>query len=206
MNHPASFARMTDRSRQMLRPTIGFKILGIAVGLLLLTMIAALTVLRMTQKVDDQLAVISRYYFPAYSSLAQANNHSLAESALIRREMLAFAEVPRNPAKIADLGRRAAAVAADSDAEIASARRLINAQINDTLDFDDNVALARLDTRVEFLQQQRRRYEHIRARLVRSTRDRRADAPGLLAELDATRDDFDDRIEAAQVDMRQLAN
>ena len=147
---------MAERSRLALQPTIGFKILGVAVGLLLLTMVAALSVLRMTEKVDDQLAVISRYYFPAYASLAQANSRSLAESAYIRREMLALDEVPRDAAKIADLQQRAAAAAIDSDAKIALSRRLLNQQIGDALDFDDDVALARLDTHIEFLQEERR--------------------------------------------------
>ena len=197
---------MAERSRLALQPTIGFKILGVAVGLLLLTMVAALSVLRMTEKVDDQLAVISRYYFPAYASLAQANSRSLAESAYIRREMLALDEVPRDAAKIADLQQRAAAAAIDSDAKIALSRRLLNQQIGDALDFDDDVALARLDTHIEFLQEERRQYEAVHARLLDAARDRRTDAVSLLAELDHVRDDFDRRIGGAQKDMHRLAD
>jgi hypothetical protein len=39
------------------------------------------------------------------------------------------------------------------------ARRYINRQIADPLDFDDNIALARLDDKIEDLQEQRRRYD-----------------------------------------------
>ncbi|SDC50779.1 adenylate cyclase [Sphingomonas sp. YR710] len=195
-----------DKFRLIMRLTIGFKILGIAIGLLVLTMAAALTVLRMTQKVDDQLALVSSNYLPAYANLALANNRSLAESAYIRREMLALGEDPRDDAKVSDLQRRAAAAAADSDRETAQARRRINEQIDDALDFDDNVALARLDTRIEFLQDERRQYEGLHAQVLDAARNRRPEVLSLLTDLDRIRDDYDQRIGAAQGEMRRLAD
>jgi len=201
-----SLVPMRGQSRVFLHPTIGFKILGIAIGLLLLTMVAALSVLRMTQTVDDQLVVISKYYFPAYADLAVANSRSLAESALTRRQMLAFNEASRDGARIADLQGRATAAAVDSDQRLAAARNLINRQISDAVTFDDDVALARLDTHVEFLQEERRQYEAVRAKLLDAARKRSADATSLLAELDRIRDDFDQRINAAEREMHRLAD
>src|SRR5207244_1636315 len=92
------------------------------------------------------------------------------------------------------------------DEQIANARRHINEQIADPLDFNDNVALARLDERIESLQEERRRYETILAKLLSATEaDNKAQASQLLAALDDWRDDFDRKIDAARSEMRRLA-
>ncbi len=70
------------RIRKGMRITIGFKIFGIAVGLLILMAVVALLSLRMTRTVDDQLLIIDRNYFPAYVALAQANIRSVEEFGL----------------------------------------------------------------------------------------------------------------------------
>ena len=75
-----------------MRVTIGVKIFGIAVGLLILMAAVALLSMRMTRTVDDQLAIIDQNYFPAYVALAQANIRSVEESAYVRRLLLAIAE------------------------------------------------------------------------------------------------------------------
>ena len=70
-----------------MRVTIGIKIFGIAVGLLILMAVVALLSMRMTRTVDDQLVIIDRNYFPAYVALAQANIRSIEESALVAMVM-----------------------------------------------------------------------------------------------------------------------
>src|SRR6516162_1370589 len=89
-----------------MRFPIGLKIFGIAVGLLILMAAVALLSMRMTRTVDDQLAIIDQNYFPAYVALAQANIHSVEESAYIRRLLLAIADRDDNAAKIDDLRQR----------------------------------------------------------------------------------------------------
>src|SRR5712675_3112234 len=98
-----------------MRVTIGIKIFGIAVGLLILMAVVALLSMRMTRTVDDQLVIVDQNYFPAYVSLAQANIRSVEESALIRRLVLALIENPRDEAKITDLRQRVAATGKASD-------------------------------------------------------------------------------------------
>jgi hypothetical protein len=88
----------------------------------------------MTRTVDGQLAIVDQNYFPAYVSLAQANIRSVEESAFIRRMVVAFLETPRDEAKVARLQEQAAAAKA-SDDTLAAARRHINEQIADPLDF-----------------------------------------------------------------------
>ncbi len=189
-----------------MRVPIGLKIFGIAVGLLILMAAAALLSMRMTRTVDGQLAIIDQNYFPAYVALAQANIRSVEQSADVRRLLLAFAERPDNAAKADQLRQRVAGAGKASDDEIANARRYINRQIADPLDFDDNIALARLDDKIEALQEERGRYQSVLAKLLdAAAAGHQAEAGDLLAELDEWRDDFDRKIDAARSEMRRLA-
>ncbi|MFL5266081.1 MAG: adenylate/guanylate cyclase domain-containing protein, partial [Stellaceae bacterium] len=189
-----------------MRLSIGLKIFSIAVALLILMTIVALLGMRMTRTVDAQLVIIDQNYFPAYVALARANVHSVEESAYVRRLILATAEPGGDEAKLDDLRQRVASVGKASDEMIADARRYINQQIADPLDFDDNIALARLDDKIEALQQERRRYEAVLVKLLAAAKaDRKERANELLTDLDGLRDDFDTKVEAARTEMRRLA-
>jgi len=189
-----------------MRFPIGLKIFGIAVGLLILMTAAALLSLRMTRTVDSQLAIIDQNYFPAYVALAQANIRSVEESAYVRRLLLAIAEPGDNAAKLDQLRQQVATTGKTSDERIADARRYINRQIADPLDFDDNIALARLDDKIEDLQDERRRYEGVLGKLLGAAEAGNKPVAGeLLGELDDLRDDFDRKIDAARNEMRRLA-
>ena len=189
-----------------MRFPIGLKIFGIAVGLLILMTAAALLSMRMTRTVDSQLAIIDQNYFPAYVALAQANIRSVEESAYVRRLLLAIAEPGDNAAKLDQLRQQVATTGKTSDERIADARRYINRQIADPLDFDDNIALARLDDKIEDLQEERRRYEGVLGKLLGAAEAGNKPVAGeLLGELDDLRDDFDRKIDAARNEMRRLA-
>jgi class 3 adenylate cyclase len=189
-----------------MRFPIGLKIFAIAVGLLILMAAAALLSMRMTHTVDDQLAIIDQNYFPAYVALAQANIRSVEESAYVRRLLLAIAEPGDNAANLDELRQRVASAGKASDDEIANARRDINRQIADPLDFDDNIALARLDEKIAALQEERQRYERVLGKLlVAADTGDKPQAGELPAELDDWRDDFDRKIEIARSEMRRLA-
>ena len=189
-----------------MRFPIGLKIFGIAVGLLILMAAAALLSLRMTRTVDSQLTIIDQNYFPAYVALAQANIRSVEESAYVRRLLLAIAEPGDNAAKLDQLRQQVATTGKTSDERIADARRYINRQIADPLDFDDNIALARLDDKIEDLQEERRRYEGVLGKLLGAAEaGNKPVANELLGELDDLRDDFDRKIDAARNEMRRLA-
>ena len=160
----------------------------------------------MTRTVDGQLAIIDQNYFPAYVALAQANIRSVEQLAYVRRLMLAIAERPDNATKLDDLRQRVASAGKASDEEIANARQHINRQIADPLDFDDNIALARLDDKIEGLAGGT---AALRGGARQAARRRRGQnkpqASRLLAELDGWRDDFDRKIDAARSEMRRLA-
>src|SRR5438874_4775211 len=189
-----------------MRFTIGLKIFAIAVGLLILMAAVALLSMRMTRIVDDQLVIIDRNYFPAYVALAQANIRSVEESAYLRRLLLAITEPTEDAAKIDELRQRVASAGKASDELISTARRHINDQIADPLDFDDNVALARLDAKIEALEDERRRYEGVVTKVLSAIEaHHQAQANELLTDLDDWRDDFDRKIDAARTEMRRLA-
>ena len=189
-----------------MRFPIGLKIFGIAVGLLVLMAAVALMSMQMTRTVDDQLAIIDQNYFPAYVALAQANIRSVEQSAYVRRLLLAIAERGDNAAKLDELRQRVANSGEESDDDIANAHQHINRQIADRLDFDDNIALARLDDKIEALQEDRQRYEAVLAKLLSAaSADHPQQASALLAELDGWRDDFDRKIDVARDEMRRLA-
>jgi class 3 adenylate cyclase len=196
-----------------LRSSIALKIFGIAIGLLVLMSAAALLSLQMTRTVDGQLTIVDQNYFPAYASLAQANIRSVEESAFIRRLVLAKLQSPDDHAKFADLRDRVAATAKASDEYLAEARRHINEQIADPLDFDDNVQLARIDTNIGFIQELRRDYEDVYNQLLHD-----AEAEGgtpavhsteitqLITQLDRIRDNIDRRLDRVRDEMRHLAD
>ena len=125
--------------------TIGIKIIGIAVGLLILMTVVALLSMRMSRTVDDQLVIIDRNYFPAYVALAQANIRSIEESAYVPRLLFAIAESPDSALKLNDLRQRIANASNATDEQIVTARQHINAQIAEPLNFNDTISLARLD-------------------------------------------------------------
>jgi class 3 adenylate cyclase len=190
-----------------MRFSIGLKIFSIAVALLILMAIVALLSLRMTRTVDGQLVIIDQNYFPAYVALAQANIRSVEQSAFVRRLLLATAERPGDTAKFDELRQRVTAAGKESDEDIANARRHINEQIADPLDFDDNIALARLDDKVEALQEDRHHYEAVLTKLLAAVAaGHKEETTQLLAELDDRRDDFNRRIDAARGQMQRLAD
>jgi class 3 adenylate cyclase len=189
-----------------MRIPIGLKIFGIAVGLLILMAAAALLSMLMTRTVDGQLRIIDQNYFPAYVALAQANIRSVEESALGRRLLLAI-ERGDDAAKRGELNQQVASAGKASDERIADARQYINRQIADPLDFDDNITLARLDDKIEALQEERQRYESILGKLL--TAAAAGDKPltsELLGELDDWRDNFDLKMDTARSEMRRLAS
>src|SRR5246127_2750734 len=198
----AGLSRLDDPA---MRITIGIKIFGIAVGLLIMMAVVALLSMRMTRTVDGQLVIIDHNYFPAYVSFAEAHIRSVEESAYARRLLLAIAAQPQDPAKLDDLRQRVTSAGTASDEQIAAARQHINEQIADPLDFDDNIALARLDVRVESLQEERQRYEAVLAKLLAAAAaDDKALTTQYLAELDELRDDLDHKIEADRNEMQRL--
>ena len=191
-----------------MRFTIGFKIFSIALGLLMLMGTVAWINLRMTRSVDAQLLVIDANYFPAVTNLAQAHIDKLEESSASRRLVAALLDGnPVIPQDVDGLRRRVANAGKASGEQLDAARHSINEQITDWLKFDDDVALGRLDTHVEYLQEARRRYEGLLTEwLAAAQGGRRSEAAQLRVELDEWRDDWDQQMDRARQEMRSIAS
>ena len=132
-----------------MRFPIGLKIFGIAVGLLVLMAAAALLSMRMTRTVDAQLAIIDQNYFPAYVALAQANIRSVEQSAFVRRLLAGDRRARRQRRRSSrNCGSEVASTGKASDEDDRRARQHDQPADRHPLDFDDNIALARLDDRI----------------------------------------------------------
>src|SRR6185369_314965 len=108
------------------------KIVGIALGLIVLMLVTSILSMVMSSQVGVLLDELTNRYIPAYGDLARANIRSLERSVALRRMvMMKMQEVPDEEAYAARLHEFE-----DADRKIeqetSSARKLINAIIDDT--------------------------------------------------------------------------
>ena len=80
--------------------------------------------------------------------------------------MLLGIERHDDAAKLDQLRQQVSSTGKASDVRVAEARQYINRQIADPLDFDDNIALARLDEKISVLQEERQHYESVLGKLL----------------------------------------
>ncbi len=188
------------------RVTISAKIFGIAVGLVLIGAVVAAIGARMANVVSEQLRIVTMNYLPAYAALSNAAGAAGDESLMIHRLVTDAGEDALAPAArdhlVAEIKRQGTLL----DGSVADARRLINRQIADPFAFDDDVALARLDTRLAFLQEDRASFKALLPKVIDATMAGRRDAlVALLPQVEAYRDRFDTRIDADRNEMQRLS-
>jgi class 3 adenylate cyclase len=189
------------------RVTISAKIFSIAVGLLLIMALVALFTTRMTNLVSGELRVLGENYLPGSAALGKADTASGDEALWVRRLFIDYLDADSDGEDIARIKTQIATTAAETDDALAEARRLINRQIDEPLDFDDNIELARLDTRLELLQEDRVTYESFLAKVIESIDSNKpAEFRRLMAPLDRLRDDFDRKLDFARAEMQRLAH
>ena len=185
------------------RRSIRRKILGIAVGLIVLMVATSVLSMAMSAQVAHLLDELTTRYIPAYGHLAQANIRSLERALALRRMVIARMQVPPDEEGYAARLR----LSREKDSEVAqeanAARELINAIIADTSTPSDNAALARIDTRID------NAMAEVREQLGREdvTLLKQLDAGDFkearmtLARVDALRDQFTQKIDAVRADM-----
>ena len=74
----------------MLRPSIRKRILGIALGLIVLMAVTSVLSTVMTRKIAHQLDELTSKYVEAYGHLARMNVHSLEQGLAVRRREAGF--------------------------------------------------------------------------------------------------------------------
>ena len=187
-----------------MRLSIAIKIFFIVLALLLLMTAVAFISAQQARKVSDLLTRTSENYLPAYAALARTDIRSLEQALALRRLVIAHFEGADDATR--QRHREIfAAKAKEAEQELATARRLIAAEIAGDSPFADTVALARLDTRLELLQDNRRPYDEAVAALVTAMAGR--DIPAIdraLERVDALRDEVNDHLELTRNEMRQL--
>jgi class 3 adenylate cyclase len=187
----------------MFRPSIRRKIVGIAVGLIVLMVLTSVVSAFMAGTVGHLLDELNDKYFPAYDHLARANIKSLERAIAIRRMMIAKMQDPPDEAGYA--ARLKAYQDADSEIEqeAQAARKLINSIIDDVTTPSDNAALARIDDRIENATQETRRQlgEESQQLLRRLDEKDYAAARRSMERVDALRDEFTQKIDAIRADM-----
>jgi class 3 adenylate cyclase len=179
------------------------KIVGIALGLIVLMLITSILSMVMSSQVGVLLDELTNRYIPAYGDLARANIRSLERSVALRRMvMMKMQDASDEEAYAARLHEFE-----DADRKIeeetSAARKLINAIIDDTRTPSDNAALARIDTRIETaVSELRRDMNADHDKLLKQVDGKQmADARATLEHIDVTRDQFNQRIDAIRADM-----
>jgi len=191
----------------MFRLSIRRKILGIAVGLIVLMGVATIVSLAMVTHVGTRLEELTQGYVPAYSSLARANIRSLERAIAVRRMVIERMQSPDDDARQAGIRAVFDAKGKDVEDEIQNARAALAALIAKAADLHVATTLARLDSRVEsVMSDARRRLAEENRRLFKLI-DQNADAKAVADEIDRVdvlRDEVDEKLDTIRADMMAL--
>jgi class 3 adenylate cyclase len=191
------------RTLIMLQPTIRKRILGIAIGLIVLMAITSALSTVMTRRVAHQLEELSTKYVEAYGNLARMNVRSLEQALALRRMVIVKMLSPPDNAGFADRQKLYEAKGREIDQEAQAARALINAIIEDTSTESDNARLGRIDDRIEHVNGDLRRYlgEEYNRLLPMLEAGNFSEARMSLVRTDTLRDEFSQKVEDIRKDM-----
>ncbi|MGY4428186.1 class 3 adenylate cyclase [Bradyrhizobium sp. F1.13.1] len=179
------------------------KIVGIALGLIILMVVTAILSMVMSSRVGHLLDELTARYIPAYGHLARSNVRSLERALAMRRMVIAKMQTPPDEEGFAARLKIFRETDAQVEQEAEAARKLINAIINDESTPSDNAALARIETRIEnAVKELRGELDEEDAKLLRLLDDKDfAGARDVLVHVEALRDLFTQRIDAIRADM-----
>ena len=187
----------------MFSQSIRRKIVGIALGLVVLMIATSILSTLMANRVGHLLDELTNKYVPAYGDLARANVRSLERALALRQMVIAKMQTPPDDAAFAQRMQ----IYRTKDAEVAeeaeAARKLIVSIIEDTSTPSDNVALALIDGRIEAaVTDVRRLLNEEHSQLISQLEAH--DFPEVqrsLKRIDAFRDEFNQRIDQIRADM-----
>jgi class 3 adenylate cyclase len=187
----------------MLRTSIRNKIVGIAIGLIILMVITSALSIVMVGTVGHLLDELSNKYIPAYGHLARADIRSVERGLAFRQMVIAKMQNPPDDAGYAERLR----VFGEKDSQVyeeaEAARKLINAIIEDTSTPSDNATLGRLDDRIDTAVNDLRR--HLNDDDTRLLEDLKAQNFAAvktgLAQVDEMRGEFNRKLDDIRTDM-----
>ena len=187
----------------MFSQSIRRKIVGIALGLVVLMVATSILSTLMASRVGHLLDELTNKYVPAYRDLARANVRSLERALALRQMVIAKMQTPSDDAAFAERLQ----IYRTKDAEVAqeaeAARKLIMSIIEDPSTPSDNVALAHIDGRIEAAVSDVRRFlNEDNDRLISQLEARDfAEVQRSLKRVDALRDEFNQKIGQIRADM-----
>lgn len=191
----------------MIRQSIRRRVVAIAVGLIVLMVVTSVLSMVMVGRVGRLLDELTTRYTPVNTHLTRINVLSFERALALRRMVIAKMQDP--PDEIGYKTRKQLYDAKDSevDSEAQAARKLINAIIEDTSTPSDNAALARIESRIDSLMSESRRYLKQETGELLSVLEARdfAAVRRSLARVDTLRDELDDKIDAVRREMIKVS-
>ena len=187
----------------MFRNSIKQKIVGIAAGLIVLAVVTSALSILLASSIAHLLDELNNRYIPAYDNLAKVNVQSLERGVSLRRMVIAKMQTPPDDAAYAAALKKFQDMDTTIEQEAASARKLIDAIIDDVATPSDNAALGRIDDRIDTaVNDLRHRLADENTTLLHQLDAQQfMEARKSLARADALRDQFNLRIEEIRADM-----
>jgi adenylate cyclase len=187
----------------MFRQSIKQKIVGIALGLIVLMVVTSILSTVMSGRVGHLLDELANKYVAAYGDLARTNIYSLERGVAIRQMVIAKMETPPDADAYASRSKVFQELGPRVEQEAQNARKLIAAIIADPSTPSDNVALAKIDTRLDdaITDLHRHLNEENQALIGGLDAGNLADVKRRLAQADELRDDFNKHMDAIRSDM-----
>ncbi|WFU20961.1 adenylate/guanylate cyclase domain-containing protein [Bradyrhizobium sp. CB1717] len=179
------------------------KIVGIALGLIVLMLVTSILSMVMSSQVGVLLDELTNRYVPAYGHLARANIRSLERAVALRRMIMVKMQVSSDEEAYAARLREFEEADRKIEEESEAARKLINAIIDDPRTPSDNAALARIEIRIETaVTELRRDLNEDHAKLLQQVDAKQmVEARGTLEHIDVIRDQFNQKIDGIRADM-----
>ena len=192
----------------MFRKSIRQKIVGIAMGLVILMVATSVLSMVMASEVGHLLDELSNKYIPAYGHLARANIRSLERSLAMRRMVIAKMQNPPDEASFTERLQIYQQTQNKVEEEADAARKLIASIIDDVSTPSDNVALTRIDTNIDnAVNELHRHLDRENAQLMSQLEAKDfVEARNTLTLTDQARDEFNQRIDQIRADMLGQVN
>ena len=193
----------SSRRDPMFSQSIRRKIVGIALGLIVLMIATSILSTLMANRVAHLMDELTNKYIPAYGDLARAHVRSLEGALALRQMVIAKMQTPSDDQAFAQRMQIYRTKDGEVTEEAEAARKLIDSIIEDTSTPSDNVALAHIDGGIEAaITDVRRLLSEEQSRII-SQLDAH-DFPEVqrsLQRTDALRDQFNQKIDEIRASM-----
>jgi class 3 adenylate cyclase len=187
----------------MLRPSIKRKIVGIATGMIILAVITSVMSMVLASRVGHLLDELTNRYIPAYGDLARVDIRSLERALTLRRMIIAKMQTPPDEASAAAQLKAFEEKGPEVQRQAEAARKLITAIIADPSTPSDDVALTRIDDRIDAaVNDLRHRLDEEIGQLLRQLEGQNfTEVLNGLARVDLLYDEFNQKMDLIRVDM-----